>query len=339
MDQNYSQNYTQNTQPTPPKKPKKASSGAGKKLAVTGSVIIAVIIILAIFAGTCIRSVPTGYTGILTTFGKVEDSNLEAGVHVIAPWQNIVLMDNRVQKQSMDTQAFSSDIQQVDVSLTVTYTINKAAAANLYQKVGLNYYDSIIYPQLMENTKTVFAYYTAEGLIETRDELALKVTDMMRTDVSDYGIDIANVAIENIDFSDSFTDAIEAKQVATQELQRAQTQQEQANIEAAAAAERKTIAANAEAEVAKIAAEAEAYAITAKAEVAKIEADAEAYAITAKAAAEAEANLKVAESLTDELIEYTQAQLWNGELPTTYVGSSDSLPVLNIGAEEASEAE
>ncbi len=318
MDQNYNQ-YSQNAQPTPPKKPKKASSGAGKKLVTTGIIVAVVFVIAVIFASTCIRSVPTGYTGILTTFGKVEDSNLEAGVHVIAPWQNIVLMDNRVQKQSMDTQAFSSDIQQVDVRLTVTYTINKSAAANLYQKVGLNYYDSIIYPQLMENTKTVFAYYTAEGLIETRDQLATEVTSMMRTDVADYGIDIANVAIENIDFSDSFTDAIEAKQVATQELQRAQTQQQQATLEAEAAAERQRIAAQAEAEVAKI------------------EADAEAYSITAKAAAEAEANQKVAESLTDELIEYTQAQLWDGKLPATYVGSSDSLPVLNIGAEDAVE--
>ena len=319
MDQNYNQ-YSQNTQPTPPKKPKKASSGAGKKLITAGIIIAVVFVVGVIFAGTCIRSVPTGYTGILTTFGKVEDSNLEAGVHVIAPWQNIVLMDNRVQKQSMDTQAFSSDIQQVDVRLTVTYTINKSAAANLYEQVGLNYYDSIIYPQLMENTKTVFANYTAEGLIETRDQLATEVTDMMRSDVASYGIDIANVAIENIDFSDSFTDAIEAKQVATQELQRAQTQQQQATLEAEAAAERERIAAQA------------------KAEVAKIEADAEAYSITAKAAAEAEANQKVAESLTDELIEYTQAQLWNGELPTTYVGSSDSLPVLNIGAADAVEA-
>jgi len=322
MDQNYNQNFNANPQqpqqPPKPKKPKKAS-GAGKKLAKTGIIIAVVFVVAVIFASTCIRSVPTGYTGILTTFGKVEDSNLEAGVHVIAPWQNIVLMDNRVQKQSMDTQAFSSDIQQVDVSLTVTYTINKTAAANLYQKVGLNYYDSIIYPQLMENTKTVFAYYTAEGLIETRDELATKVTEMMRSDVSSYGIDFANVAIENIDFSDSFTDAIEAKQVATQELQRAQTQQQQATLEAEAAAERQRIAAQA------------------KADESKIAADAEAYAITAKAAAEAEANQKVAESLTDELIEYTQAQLWDGKLPTTYVGASDSLPVLNIGAEESVE--
>lgn len=313
MEQNFTMNNPQ------PQKPKKAKSGAPKKFAAVLSIVIAVVIVLIIFAATCIRSVPTGYTGILTTFGKVEDSNLEAGVHVIAPWQNIVLMDNRVQKQSMDTQAFSSDIQQVDVSLAVTYTINKTAAANLYQKVGLNYYNSIIYPQLMENVKTVFAYYTAEGLIETRDELATKVTEMMRADVASYGIDIANVAIENIDFSDSFTDAIEAKQVATQELQRAETQQKQAILEAEAAAERERIAAQA------------------KADVAKIEADAEAYAITAKAAAEAEANLKVAESLTGELIEYTQAQLWDGKLPDTYVGSSDSLPVLNIGAQETAE--
>ena len=133
-------------------------------------------------------------------------------------------------------------------------------------------------------------------------------------DVENFGIDIANVAIENIDFSDSFTDAIEAKQVATQELQRAQTQQQQANLEASAAAERQRIAAQAEADVAKIAA------------------DAEAYAISAKAAAEAEANAMIADSLTDALIDYTQAQNWNGELPDTYVGASDALPVLNVGA-------
>ena len=311
MDQNFNQNQAQN------QAKKKKSGGAVKALIA----VVAIIVIVAALLFTCVRTVPTGYTGILTTFGKVEDSNLDAGVHIKAPWQNIVLMDNRVQKQSLDTQAFSSDIQQVDVRLTVTYTINKSAAAGLYEKVGLRYYDSVVYPQLMENTKTVFANYTAEGLIEKRDQLAAQITEMMCTDVESYGIDISNVAIENIDFSDSFTDAIEAKQVATQELQRAQTQQQQANLEASAAAERQRIAAQAEADVAKIAA------------------DAEAYAISAKAAAEAEANEKIAQSLTDALIEYTQAQLWNGELPSTYVGSADSLPVLNVNSPEPDQAE
>ena len=306
MDQNFNSNQQKQT--------KRKKSGGAVRLIIA----VAVVVIAAAVLFTCIRTVPTGYTGILTTFGKVEKSNLGAGMHVIMPWQNIVLMDNRVQKATLDTQAFSSDIQQVDVRVTVTYEIDRAVAGTLYENVGVQYYDKIISPQLLENIKTVFAQYTAEGLIGQRDRLALQVTEMMANDVRDHGIVIKGVAIENIDFSDSFTDAIEAKQVATQELQRAQTQQEQATMEAQAAAERERIAAEA------------------KAEVAKIQADAEAYAISAKAAAEAEANAKIAESLSKELIEYAQAQNWNGELPDTYVGSSDALPVLNVGATDGS---
>ena len=257
---------------------------------------------------------PTGYTGILTTFGRVEKSNLQAGMQIKMPWQNIVLMDNRIQKATVDTQAFSSDIQQVDVRLTVNYEIDKTSAAGLYEAVGTQYYDKLIAPQLLEDTKTVFANYTAEGLIGQRDELASRIAQMLVEDVGGHGIVIKGVAIENIDFSDSFTDAIEAKQVATQEYQRAQTQQQQATMEASAAAERQRIAAQAEAEVAKIAA------------------DADAYAVTAKAEAEAEANQKIAQSLTDALINYTQVQNWNGKLPDTYVGTSDALPVLNMDA-------
>ena len=280
-----------------------------KKL-IAAAVCAALVLALAL---SCVRSVPTGYTGILTTFGRVEQSNLEAGMHFKAPWQKIVLMDNRVQKQTLDTQSFSSDIQQVDVRLTVTYHINKVSAALLYEKVGTRYFDNIIYPQLLENTKTVFAHYTAEGLVENRDALASQVTDLMREDVEAYGIDITTVAIENIDFSDRFTDAIEAKQVATQELQRAQTQQQQATLETSAQAERQRIAAQAEADVAKIAA------------------DAEAYAITARAEAEAGANEKIAASLTDALIEYNQAQKWDGQLPDTVVGGENGLPIISVG--------
>lgn len=272
------------------------------------------LVVIVVLAFTCIRAVPTGYTGILTTFGRVEKSNLGAGMQIKMPWQNIVLMDNRLQKASVDTQAFSSDIQQVDVRLTLNYEIDKDAAATLYEEVGTQYYDKLIAPQLLENTKAVFADYTAEGLIEKRDELATRIRDLMATDVTDHGIVIKGVAIENIDFSDIFTDAIEAKQVATQEYQRAETQQQQTTMEASAQAERQRIAAEAEAEVARIAA------------------DAEAYTVTAKAQAEAEANRQVAASLTEALIDYVEAQNWNGELPQTYVGSEDALPVLNMDA-------
>ena len=276
----------------------------------------AVLIALIVLAATCMKTVPTGYTGILTTFGRVEEANLQAGFHLKAPWQKIVLMDNRVQKVTVDTQAFSSDIQQVDVRLTITYRIDNDAASKLYRQVGVQYYDKVISPRLMENTKSVFAKYTAEGLVEQRATLAGEVRELMASDLSDYGVQVESIAIENIDFSDRFTDAIEAKQVATQELQRATTQQEQTNMEAKAAAERERIAAQA------------------KADVEKINADAEAYSIKTRAEAEADANDQIAKSLTEALIRYTQAQRWNGELPGTFIGSSDALPVINISGDQ-----
>ena len=58
-----------------------------------------------------ITSVPTGHTGILTTFGKVEDVTLEAGVQFKLPWQEIVCMDNRTQKGTVEMKGFSKDIQ------------------------------------------------------------------------------------------------------------------------------------------------------------------------------------------------------------------------------------
>lgn len=282
-------------------------------MAVLKMVLICVIAALVLaFAVSCCRTVPTGYTGILTTFGRVESNNLDAGLHIKMPWQKIVLMDNRVQKATIDTAAFSSDIQQVSVQMTCAYSINKSTAAELYKTVGTRYYDSIIYPQLLENTKAVFARYTAEGLVENRDQLAMQIADRMREDMAGYGVEINNIAIEDVDFSDRFTDAIEAKQVATQELQRATTQQDQATMEAKAEAERKRIAAEAEAEVAKIAA------------------DAEAYAITAKAEAEAAANAQIAASITGGLISYNEAQRWDGKLPSTFIGQSDTMPIISI---------
>ena len=134
--------------------------------------------------------------------------------------------------------------------------------------------------------------------------------DLLREELAAKGINVISIAIENLDFSDTFESAVEAKQVATQEKQRAKTQQEQQTMEAEQAAARKKI----EAEAA--------------AEVVRIRADAEAYEIKTKADAEAEANEKIAATVTEELIDYTQAQNWNGKLPSTYIGSGSAIPVI-----------
>lgn len=271
-------------------------------------IILAIILVIL----SCISYVPTGYTGIVTTFGKVHDNTLDAGINFHAPWDNVITMDNREQRATFQLEAFSKDIQQVDIQGSINYNIDKATAMNLYKDVGTEYVTILVAPRIQEDVKIVIARYTAENLISSRQEAANAIEALIRDELTPKGINVISFAVENIDFTDAFEAAVEAKQVATQEKQRAQTQQEQATMEAEQAAKRKKI----EAEAA--------------AEVAKVQADADAYAVQVKAEAEAEANKKINQSLTPDLVEYKQILQWNGELPQ-FVGGSSSIPILNMG--------
>ena len=280
-----------------------------KTIPIIAIVIGAILLSTSLF----ITQVPTGFTGVLTTFGKVEERTLDSGINFKLPWQQIITMDNREQRASFTFNAFSSDIQQTAVSGSINYKIDQQTAMTLYKTIGINYVDTLINPRLFENTKVVFSRYTAENLISQRDILADEILILMQTDLEAYGIDIISISIEDIDFTDAFTNAIEAKQVASQEKLRAETVQEQATMEATQQAERERIEAQADADVKKI------------------QADADAYAITTRASAEAEANAKINASLTPELIDYVQANNWNGELPTTFMGSdTGTVPILDI---------
>ncbi len=275
-----------------------------------GSVLVSVLILIL----GCVGQVPTGYTGILVSFGRVENTTLDAGLHMTAPWKTIVKMDNRVQKSSVELYAFSSDIQEVKYVYSINYQIDKTNAMNLYSTVGTSYFDTIIAPSVAEAVKTATAAYTAEGLVESRDQLAVDIETILQSALTPYNIKVVSTAVEDIDFSDAFTDAVEAKQVAQQNKLKAQTEAEQRVIEATAQADIQKVTAEAEAEARKINAEAEA-------EIKKISADAEAYAISAKAEAEAVANEKISKSLTAELIDYAKANNWDGKLPS-YIGGN-----------------
>ena len=274
-------------------------------------------VVLLILIFTCITTVPTGYTGILTTFGRVEDRTMGAGVHLIAPWQKIVKLDNRTQKVTITTQAFSSDIQEVDIIMSVNYCIDQTTAQNLYKTVGKQYYDIVLQPSVLNNTKAAFARYTAENLLANRDELAKQIHTKLAEDASNYGITIVNLSIEDVDFSDAFTNAVEAKQVAAQNKLTAETQEAQKTMQQEQIAKRRIIDANAAAEEAKIQAEADL-------EVTKIQADAAEYA----GRKEASKNKAIAEWLTSELIQYYYIQAWDGKLPTTMFGSGTETSVM-----------
>ena len=256
---------------------------------------------LCIILLACYVSVPTGHTGVVTTFGRVENFTLEAGVHFKLPWQEVVKMDNRVQKSTLDLSCFSSDIQEVSMTYTVNYQISKQDAMTIYKTIGTDYYNTVIAPCITESVKIVTARYNAEALISSRSDMASEIENVLEEKLLQYNIELVGTSIENMDFTDAFTDAVEAKQVAEQNKLRAETEAEQKVIEANAAAEIK-----------------------------KVEADAAAYQIVTAAEAEAKANREIAESLTQALIDYTYAQAWDGKLPTFMTGENGIVPFMNV---------
>ena len=288
-----------------------------KKVTYPRYIALAVAIVLIV--ASCIAIVPTGYTGILTTFGRVEERTLTSGINFIAPWQKVVKMDNRTQKVQIETSAFSSDIQQVDLDLSVNYCIDQETAQNLYRTVGINYYENVMFPRIQENTKAVFSQYSAENLIAKRDMLSDSILESTAVDMKPYGITIVSVAIEDIDFTDAFTNAVEAKQVAAQNKLTAETEQAQKTMEEEQTAKRSIIAANAEAEKSIIAANADL-------EVVKVQAEAALYA----GEKEAEMNKRIGESLNDKVIDYYAIKQWDGKLPVTVLGENGNY-MLDLG--------
>ena len=288
------------------------TTGPGKVLrggAVVAVLIVAVILIAAIM---CFMTVPPGHSGVMVTMGRVSDNVLSDGLHFKLPWQNVILIDNRAQKKQLTTQAFSSDIQQVDVICSINYSVDRATSPNLYKTVGVAYYETVMLPRMLENLKAVFSKYTAENLVGARETLSKQILVILSPEMKAFGIEVLSIAIENIDFTNAFTDAVEAKQVAEQTKLKTQIQQDEQLLIERTSAERAKIAANADAEVARINADAKAYAV--------------------RAQAEAEANKLVAQSITEQLIQYVQANGWDGKLPQFIGGENGMVPVISLDA-------
>lgn len=276
-----------------------------KKLIIAAVILILFLLLIM----TLFTTVPTGHTGVVTTFGKVEQFVLDEGVHVKLPWQRVINMDNRAQKKTVTTPAFSSDIQQVDVICTLNYSVDRETSQTLYRNVGANYYETVMEPRFYESVKAVFARFTAENLVASRDTLSSDIREILAPEMKEYGIAVLSISIENIDFTDAFTDAVEAKQVAEQNKLRAQTEQAQLTLEAEAAAKRQIIAANADADVTKIQAEVAQYA----------------------GEKEAAMNQKLSETMTELLIKYYYIKQWDGKLPTIYSGDG-MLPIIDAAS-------
>ncbi len=258
------------------------------------ALIIAAVIVALIVVFSAFTVVPAGSTGVVVTLGKVSETPLQEGLHLKIPLvQTVEIISNKIQKVEVDAPAVSKDLQSISSSIAVNFRVGNKSSAYIYKNIGRDYQSVVLLPAVQESMKSVTAKYTAEELITERAQVGQEVQEALSNKVSNYGVVIEKFNIVNFEFSAEFDKAIEAKQVAEQNLIKTKTEQEQAIVIAEAEAKKKLI-----------------------------EAEAEAKAILQKAEAQAEANRKIAASLSEEMIEYAKVEKWNGELPVATGGNT-----------------
>ena len=207
--------------------------------------LILVVILLVVFVSASYVVIPAGHTGVALTFGKVEDTVLKEGLHFKVPFvQKIAVMDNRIVKLDVNTEAFSKDLQTITTVVAVNYHVGKENSQTVYKNVGLNFEEVLITPAVNEVLKAVTAKYTAVELVSSRAEVSMLLDDGLNEKLNNYGIFINELNIINWDFSEEYINAVEAKQVAEQNLIKTRTEQEQALVIANTEAQKRVIAAD-----------------------------------------------------------------------------------------------
>ena len=210
-------------------------------------ILLGIFLIITFF--NSFKSIPTGYVGVKTRFGKVQNTVMNEGINFKVPYiEKIVLLDCRTQKLDYTMEASSKDLQKItNLKISVNYNIIKDSANKLYREIGTAYQSIVLEPALYEAIKSTIANYTAEELITKRSEVSALATEAFFNRVHDYGIIVTALNITDLSFSAEFDAVIEQKQIVEQQTKQAQLELEKAKIEN----ETKIENAKAEAEVMK----------------------------------------------------------------------------------------
>lgn len=289
-----------------------------------GAVILAIVLVLCLFcAVVCIETVPAGYVGVVYNMnGGVDGEILTQGWHLVAPTKRVTTYSIGIEQSYLTSEdkgdspkdeSFSiptSDGKTVRVNLEFSYRFDESRVSETFVKFkgksGEVVKDTFIKPKIVAWTQEVSANYPVTDIFgDKRTEINAELDTYLRSKFDQYGIIIDTVNFTDISVDTETAAAIQKKVTAQQEL-------ELANIEAETA----KVNAERDKEVAQIAAE-----------KAVIEAEAEANVIRIAAEAEADANKKIAASLTNELIEKIKYERWNGVMPTVTGGTT---PIVSV---------
>ncbi len=252
----------------------------GRKIRKAAAAILVVWAGLHTILGS-VNQIPAGNVGVVYEFGAIVDQVGE-GLQFVAPWKSVTVASIQVQGHKFNDAnkntltAFSEETQEVLIWATLNIRVSPRAIQDLYRTVGPNYFDIVVAPRVAQSFKDETVKYKSVDIAPNREGIRQKVREKLESELSSvYSIEVVDMLLDNIDFQPGFKAAIEAKQIATQQA----LEEEQKVVKARHMAEQ-----------------------------AVEKAIGEGNAILAVAEKQAEANLKLSQSLTPALIQYTMVQ-------------------------------
>lgn len=258
------------------------------------------VIFVAFLLFRSVTIVPTGYTGVKTSFGQIQETTIQSGkLNFTVPFvQSIHTVNNKQQDKHIKAQIWGEASDKTPVyaaDVIVTYQVLPERSAWLYANVSDT--KNLVGDELVASAiKSAMAEL---GPNEVTDRIKIeplaqqKLAESLDQKYGEDAVFINKVAINDMDFEEAYNTAIQQKSIAQQNADKQKIENE---------------AAIAKAEADK--------------QVAITNAEAEAQKTSIAADAQAEANRKIAESLSDTLIEYQKIQKWDGKLPTVSGGNA-----------------
>lgn len=278
--------------------------------------LLVIPVILAIWM--MFYTIDEGHVGIVKRFGEATEQ-VNPGLHFKLPFADgVEELEIRTRKNAEKLRASTFEQMPVDAEVSVNWTVVRPEAFNLYKNYGgLEQFENrILDPRLRSAAKDALARYKAEEIVQNRGKVIQKIEETLLATMKEFPVKLDSVQIENLELPRKYLQSIETKQTEKNLAQAEKHRLERQKLEA----QREVNTAEAARDADKARADGSAYAILTNAK-------SEAEAIRLKGLAEAEAIKKKAEAIKANkvLVDYMRAQQWDGKMPTTMMGSDQSV--------------
>ncbi|HZP17805.1 MAG TPA: prohibitin family protein [Terriglobales bacterium] len=191
-------------------------ANGGGVLRLIGLGIAGLVVIILLF--NSVTRVATGHVGVLTLFGRVTGETLGEGIHLINPLKTNNQMSIQTQslKESASVPSSEGLIMSMDTSLI--YHLNPDRAADVFQKIGVDYEGRVVEPTLRSAIREATASHSANALYTGEREIVAKqIFEQLSAQLQQRGLTVENVLLRDIQLPATLKASIEAKQQAEQE--------------------------------------------------------------------------------------------------------------------------